>query len=54
VVDNVDLTTQAVNYARDLGNLPPNECPPSELARFALALEVEYGIKTRILERYEM
>jgi leucyl aminopeptidase len=54
VIDNVDLTTQAVNYARDLGNLPPNECPPSELARFALALEAEYGIKTRILERYEM
>jgi len=54
VVDNVELTTQAVNYARDLGNLPPNECPPSELARFALALEAEYGIKTRILERYEM
>jgi leucyl aminopeptidase len=54
VVDYVDLTTQAVNYARDLGNLPPNECPPSELARFALALEAEYGIKTRILERYEM
>ncbi|HXX95727.1 MAG TPA: leucyl aminopeptidase [Candidatus Bathyarchaeia archaeon] len=54
VVDNVDLTTQAVNYARDLGNLPPNECPPSELARVALALEAEYGIKTRILERYEM
>lgn len=54
VVDKVDLTTQAVNYARDLGNLPPNECPPSELARFALALEAEYGIKTRILERYEM
>ncbi len=54
VVDNADLTTQAVNYARDLGNLPPNECPPSELARFALALEAEYGIKTSILERYEM
>jgi leucyl aminopeptidase len=54
VVDKVDLTTQAVNYARDLGNLPPNECPPSELARFALTLEAEYGIKTRILERYEM
>jgi leucyl aminopeptidase len=54
VVDNVDLTTQAVNYARDLGNLPPNECPPSELARFALALEAECGIKASVLERYEM
>jgi leucyl aminopeptidase len=54
VVDNVNLTTQAVNYARDLGNLPPNECPPAELSRFALALEAEYGIKTSVLERYEM
>ncbi|MGC2685053.1 MAG: leucyl aminopeptidase [Candidatus Nitrosopolaris sp.] len=54
VVDKVDLITRAVNYARDLGNLPPNECPPSEIARFALALEGEYGIKTKILERYEM
>jgi leucyl aminopeptidase len=53
-VDKADLITRAVNYARDLGNLPPNECPPSEIARFALALEGEYGIKTRILERYEM
>jgi leucyl aminopeptidase len=54
VVDKVDLVARAVNYARDLGNLPPNECPPSELASLALALEDEYGIKTRILERYEM
>ena len=54
VVDKVDLITRAVNYARDLGNLPPNECPPSEIARFALALEGEYRIKTKILERYEM
>lgn len=53
-VDKADLITRAVNYARDLGNLPPNECPPSEIARFALALEGEYGIKTRILERYKM
>jgi len=54
VVDKVNLITQAVNYARDLSNLPPNECPPSQLASLALALDGEYGIKTRILERYEM
>jgi len=53
VVDKVNLIAQAVNYARDLGNLPPNDCTPSQMASFALALE-EYGIKTRILERYEM
>ncbi|HET7148355.1 MAG TPA: leucyl aminopeptidase [Candidatus Nitrosopolaris sp.] len=54
VVDKVNLITQAVNYARDLSNLPPNDCPPAQLASLALALEDEYGIKTRILERYEM
>lgn len=54
VVDKVNLITQAVNYARDLSNLPPNECPPSQIASLALALDGEYGIKTRILERYEM
>ncbi|PWU80906.1 MAG: leucyl aminopeptidase [Candidatus Nitrosopolaris wilkensis] len=54
VVDIVNLITQAVNYARDLSNLPPNECPPSQIASLALALDGEYGIKTRILERYEM
>ena len=53
VVEKANLVTQAVNYARDLGNLPPNDCPPSQMASFALALE-EYGIKTSILERYEM
>ena len=54
VVGNVSLVAQAVNYARDLSNLPPNECPPSQIASLALALAGEYGIKTRILERYEM
>ncbi|MDQ6668610.1 MAG: leucyl aminopeptidase [Thermoproteota archaeon] len=54
VADIANLITQAVNYARDLSNLPPNECPPSQIASLALALDGEYGIKTRILERYEM
>lgn len=53
VAEKANLVTQAVNYARDLGNLPPNDCPPSQMASFALALEKD-GIKTRILERYEM
>jgi len=39
VVDKVNLIAQAVNYARDLGNLPPNDCTPSQMASFALALE---------------
>lgn len=54
VVDKVNLITQAVNYARDLSNLPPNECSPSDIASFALALQSRYNIKTSILERYEM
>ena len=51
--DRTQLTTGSVNYTRDISNLPPNECPPAQIAKLALALE-EFGIKVTILERYEM
>jgi len=54
VVDKVALITEAVNYARDLGNLPPNECSPSQLVNFATMIGREYGMKVSILEREEM
>jgi leucyl aminopeptidase len=53
IADKTSLTTQAVEYTRDISNLPPNECAPGQIAKFALALE-EFGIKVTILERYEM
>ncbi len=53
IVDKTSVTTQAVEYTRDISNLPPNECTPAQIAKFALAFE-EFGIKVTILERYEM
>jgi leucyl aminopeptidase len=54
LIDKVNLIVQAVFFARDLGNLPPNECSPAYLANVATSLGNEYQMKTRIIERYEM
>src|SRR5918912_1463667 len=54
IINNVNLVIQAVFFARDLGNLPPNECSPAYLANVAASLRNEYQMKTRIIERYEM
>jgi leucyl aminopeptidase len=54
IVDKTSLLVEAVNFARDLSNLPPNDCSPSQLANIALSIATEYGLKSRIVERYEM
>jgi leucyl aminopeptidase len=54
IINKVNLVIQAVFFARDLGNLPPNECSPAYLANVATSLGNEYQMKTRIIERYEM
>src|SRR5919202_6597385 len=54
IINHVNLIIQAVFFARDLGNLPPNECSPAYLANVATSLGNEYQMKTRIIERYEM
>src|ERR687886_1887926 len=54
IINHVNLVIQAVFFARDLGNLPPNECSPAYLANVATSLGNEYQMKTRIIERYEM
>jgi leucyl aminopeptidase len=54
IADKVGLIVEAVNFARDLSNLPPNECSPSQLASLALSVASEYSIKARVVERYEM
>ena len=54
VLDKSSQIVEAVNFSRDLCNLPPNECPPAELARVAMALANEYNLKIRVIERYEM
>ncbi len=54
IADRTNLTVEAVNFARDLSNLPPNDCSPSQLATIAVSIATEYGLKHRIIERYEM
>ena len=55
VLDMTRTINEAVNFGRDLANLPPNECSPEYLARVALELSSKHDrISTRIIERYEM
>ena len=55
VLDTTKIIIDAVNFGRDLANLPPNVCSPEYLARVALDLSSKHHrISTRILERYEM
>ena len=54
VADRTVIIVEAVNFARDVGNLPPNDCPPAHLANVALSLAQEYGMKIRIIDRYEL
>jgi leucyl aminopeptidase len=54
IVDRVSLVVEAIFFARDLSNLPPNECSPTQLASFALSVASGYAMKVSIIERYEM
>ncbi len=54
VAEKANLVAEAVNFARDIGNLPPNDCPPAHLAGIALSLAQDYGMKVRIMDRYEL
>ncbi|MEW6603937.1 MAG: leucyl aminopeptidase [Thermoproteota archaeon] len=54
IADKAALVVEAVNFARDIGNLPPNDCGPAQLASTALTLAQEYGMKVRVIDRYEL
>ncbi len=43
-----------VNFAKDLGNLPPNVCTPTYLAEQALALAKSHGLTVKVLDRAEI
>src|SRR5918912_279742 len=38
IADRTSLVVEAVNFAREIGNLPPNDCPPAQLASTAISL----------------
>ncbi len=54
VADKANLIVEAVNFARDIGNMPPNDCSPVYLGSIALSLAQDYGMKARIMDRYEL
>jgi leucyl aminopeptidase len=54
IVERASLVVEAVNFARDIGNLPPNDCSPAQLASTAHSLSQEYGLKARVIDRYEL
>ena len=43
-----------INLTKDLGNLPPNICNPSYLAKTAQSLVKKVGLKVEVLERKDM
>ncbi len=45
---------EGINFARDLGNLPPNICTPGYLAEQARALGKTHKLKVTVLERRDM
>jgi len=45
---------EGINFARDLGNLPPNICTPTYLADQARALARSHKLKVDVLERKDM
>jgi leucyl aminopeptidase len=45
---------EGVDFARDLGNLPPNICTPAYLAEQARALGRSHKLKVSVLERRDM
>lgn len=51
---SASIVGEAVNVARDLGNMPGNACTPSYLANKAESMAEELGIKTSILDEQEM
>ena len=50
VVRTAEIVVRAQNRARDLGNTPANDLPPSALADYASELAGRHGIKATILD----
>ena len=54
MIGKAKAITDAVNFARDLGNLPPNDCSPTQLISYGLTMADIFGLSATILERYQM
>lgn len=54
VVANAQAVANGTDLTRDLGNLPPNLCTPSYLAKQARDLGKEWKLKVEVLEEADM
>lgn len=54
IAERAGVVVEAVNFCRDICNMPPNDCSPAQLASIASSLAQEYGLKSRIIDRYEL
>lgn len=48
IIDEISIICQSVNDAREISNLPPNECSPDYLAKIALNIK-DQKIKSKII-----
>jgi len=54
IARQASIISDAVNFARDLGNLPPNDCSPSDLARFAAEAGNLPSVNVSVIEYDEL
>ena len=48
IINDITVICQSVNFARDISNLPPNECSPEYLAKIALEIKNQ-GIEAQVI-----
>jgi leucyl aminopeptidase len=48
IIDEISVICQSVNDAREISNLPPNQCSPEHLSKIALNIKNQ-GIKSKII-----
>lgn len=51
IVKDAQILSDAVNYARDIANLPPNDCSPSTLASIAKKLAIKNKMTCKIISK---
>ncbi|MGI0041428.1 MAG: leucyl aminopeptidase family protein, partial [Nitrosopumilaceae archaeon] len=54
VIKRTQKICQGVIFTRDVANLPPNDCPPEQLAKFAKSLASQYKLKCIVMSKNEI
>lgn len=53
IIDKTCIISETINFAREISNLPPNDCSPEYLARLAMSMNKEQ-VKTTVIDFKEM